>query len=101
MKQILTWFFIVLFLGANAQHSSTSRIVPGAERMDVYLPLLRGKRLGIFANQTSLVGKTHLIDTLKKSGIDIRVIFGPEHGFRGTADAGEKLGNYVDAQTGI
>ena len=77
------------------------RIMPGAERINVYLPLIRGKRLGIFANQTSMVGSTHLVDTLRKLGIDIRVIFGPEHGFRGTADAGEKIGNYTDTETGI
>ena len=76
-------------------------IIPAAERIDVYLPLLKGKRLGIFANQTSTVGNTHLVDTLRKSGVDIKVIFGPEHGFRGTADAGEKIGNYTDEKTGI
>jgi uncharacterized protein YbbC (DUF1343 family) len=57
--------------------------------------------VGIFANQTSMVGSSHLVDTLKKSGINIKVIFGPEHGFRGTADAGEKIGNYTDEKTGI
>src|SRR5690606_33548851 len=77
------------------------RIIPGAERIEVYLPLIKGKRIGIFANQTSMVGNTHLVDTLRKSGVDIRVIFGPEHGFRGTADAGEKIGNYIDKETGI
>ncbi len=78
-----------------------SPITPGAGRISTYLPLIQGKRVGIFANQTSTVGATHLVDTLKKLGIDLRVIFGPEHGFRGTADAGEKVGNYTDAQTGI
>ena len=77
------------------------RIIPGAERIDVYLPLMRGRRVGIFANQTSMVGNTHLVDTLRKLGVDIKVIFGPEHGFRGTADAGEKVGNYTDSETGI
>ena len=77
------------------------KIKPGAERLSSYLPLLKGKRIGIFANQTSMVDKTHLVDTLRKSGLDIKVIFGPEHGFRGTADAGEKVGNYIDEKTGI
>jgi uncharacterized protein YbbC (DUF1343 family) len=77
------------------------KILAGAERMNVYLPLIKGKKIGIFANQTSMVGNTHLVDTLRKSGVDIRVIFGPEHGFRGTADAGEKIGNYTDEKTGI
>ena len=76
-------------------------IVPAAERINVYLPLIKGKRIGIFANQTSTVGNSHLVDTLRKLGVDIKVIFGPEHGFRGTADAGEKIGNYTDQKTGI
>lgn len=100
-------FFSLFVLGCSAQKSShpsadnNSLIVPAAERISVYLPLIRGKKIGIFANQTSMVGKTHLVDTLRKLGVDIRVIFGPEHGFRGTADAGEKIGNYIDSQTGI
>lgn len=102
MKRIplfLTCF--LLAVNVYCQNKKPARILPGAERMDVYLPLLKGKRVGIFANQTSMVGNTHLVDTLRKSGIDIKVIFGPEHGFRGTADAGEKVGNYVDEKTGI
>ncbi len=75
----------------------------GAERMDSYLPLLKGKRVGLFANQTTVVGKanTHLVDSLLKRGILVTKIFSPEHGFRGTADAGEKVGNMVDSATGI
>jgi uncharacterized protein YbbC (DUF1343 family) len=83
------------------QLQQENRIIPGAERMNVYVPLLKGKRVGVFANQTSMVGNVHLVDTLKKSGVDVRVIFGPEHGFRGTADAGEKIGNYIDEKTDI
>ncbi len=88
-------------MAQNPPIKSSQQILAGAERMNVYVPLLKGKRIGIFANQTSMVGNVHLVDTLKKSGVDITVIFGPEHGFRGTADAGEKLGNYVDEKTGI
>ena len=80
---------------------SGARILAGAERISVYLPLLKGKRIGIFANQTSMVGDTHLVDTLQKLGVDIKVIFGPEHGFRGNASAGEHVGNEKDAKTGI
>ena len=79
----------------------TPVIKPGAEQIKSYLPLLEGKRVALFANQTSLIGKTHLADSLQKLGVDIRVIFGPEHGFRGDADAGEKVGNYIDKKTGI
>lgn len=77
------------------------RIIPGAERVNVYVPLIKGKRIGIFANQTSMIGNTHLVDTLLKLGVDIKKIFAPEHGFRGTASAGEEIGNYVDKKTGI
>ena len=89
--------FTIYCLVTNAQQ----KIIPGAERMEQYLPLLKGKRVGVFANQTSMVGKTHLVDTLQKSGVKVTAIFGPEHGFRGTADAGEKVGNYIDKETGI
>src|SRR5262245_155170 len=76
-------------------------IQPGAERLDKYLPLLKGKKIAIFAKHTSIVGNSHLVDTLQKLGVDIKVIFAPEHGFRGTADAGEKVGDVTDAKTGI
>ena len=107
MKPILIFIFASVFLSCSAQKPATtsttesSPILAGAERLSVYLPLLKGKTVGIFANQTSTVGSTHLVDTLQKSGVNIKVIFGPEHGFRGTADAGEKLDNYVDQKTGI
>ena len=76
-------------------------IMPGAERMEVYLPWLKGKAVAVFANQTSLVKNTHLVDTLVKSGIKVVKIFGPEHGFRGDADAGEHVTDGVDKRTGI
>jgi uncharacterized protein YbbC (DUF1343 family) len=63
--------------------------------------LLKGKRVGIFANHTATVGNKHLVDTLLSLGVKITKAFGPEHGFRGTADAGEKVENYNDPATGI
>ncbi|HZI54833.1 MAG TPA: DUF1343 domain-containing protein, partial [Chitinophagaceae bacterium] len=103
---VVSVFFILLMISCKGQKNVQSvdngqRIIPAAERIDEYLPLLKGKRVGIFANQTSMVGNRHLVDTLRKLGVDIRLIFGPEHGFRGTADAGEKIGNYTDKETGI
>ena len=106
LKKLLP--FLLMATGCQAQKSSQSsagnnqpKILAGADRINVYLPLIKGKTVGIFANQTSMVGNTHLVDTLMKLGVDIKVIFGPEHGFRGTADAGEKVGNYKDEKTGI
>ena len=76
-------------------------ITPAAERLNQYLPLLKGKNIAVFANQTSMVGNTHLVDTLKKLGINIKVIFGPEHGFRGDAEAGPHVEGGTDKATGI
>src|SRR5690349_18233157 len=69
-------------------NKATTAIIPGAEQMNVYLPLLKGKRVAVFANHTAMVGHTHLVDTLVKLGINIKVAFGPEHGFRGNAPDG-------------
>jgi len=77
------------------------QVMPAAERMNVYLPLLKGKAVAVFANQTSMVNNTHLVDTLIKSGINVVKIFGPEHGFRGDADAGEHVGDATDKKTGL
>lgn len=85
----------------KTNNSNTSSIIPGAERLDVYLSLLKGKRVAVFANSTAVVGHTHLVDTLLKLGIDIKVAFGPEHGFRGDAPDGAKVETTVDKKTGI
>jgi uncharacterized protein YbbC (DUF1343 family) len=79
----------------------SAKTLTGAEQMDRYLPLLEGKSVAIFANQTSVVGKSHLVDTLLKRGVRIRAIFSPEHGFRGDADAGEHVNSQNDPATGI
>lgn len=86
---------------AGAQTAASNPVITGADRMHVYLPMLKGKAVAVFANPTSMVKNTHLVDTLLKSGINVVKIFGPEHGFRGTADAGEELGNSVDKKTGL
>lgn len=76
-------------------------IVKGNEQMDKYLPLIKNKRIAIVANSTSVVGHTHLVDTLLSYHIKISKIFSPEHGFRGHADAGEKVNDSIDIKTGI
>jgi len=73
----------------------------GGARFDLYLADLKGKNVGLVVNQTSMVGKTHLVDTLVRLGVQVKRIFSPEHGFRGTADAGEKVKDAADASTGI
>jgi uncharacterized protein YbbC (DUF1343 family) len=73
----------------------------GAEQTGKYLPLLKGKRVAIMANQTSVIGKTHLVDSLKALGVNIVKVFGPEHGFRGNASAGAKVADEIDPASGI
>jgi uncharacterized protein YbbC (DUF1343 family) len=92
---------LFLMMLTALQPVGAEEIKPAAHRISTYVPLLKGKRVGVFANHTSMVGNTHLVDTLRRLGVNIVVIFGPEHGFRGTADAGEKVGNYTDQKTGL
>ncbi|MEO5782774.1 MAG: DUF1343 domain-containing protein [Ginsengibacter sp.] len=91
------------------KHSSTNNnayyapkeIKTGAEQTEKYLSYLKGKKIGIVSNQTSIIGKTHLVDSLQKLGINIVSVFGPEHGFRGNASAGTKVLDEKDSATGI
>lgn len=102
-------FYLLVLLNfiscsSPAQNTSTivpSKVVTAAERTDLYFPLLQNKQLAIFANHTSIINEVNLVDSLHKAGFNIKVVFGPEHGFRGTADAGDKVANEVDPKTGI
>lgn len=78
-------------------------ILPGADQLNRYLPLLRGKKVGLMGNQTSIVGpaKKHLVDVLLENGVNLQFAFAPEHGFRGNIERGEKVANEVDEQTGL
>jgi uncharacterized protein YbbC (DUF1343 family) len=78
-----------------------STVLVAAARINLYKPVLWNKRVAVVANQTSMVGKVHLVDTLLKLGADIKVIFCPEHGFRGNEDAGKSIKNGKDEKTGI
>ena len=87
---------------AHAQKLPTP-ITVGAERMDLLLPALQGKRVALMVNQSSLVGSTgtHLVDTLLSQGINIVRLFVPEHGLRGKVDAGKNVRSGVDEKTGL
>ncbi len=73
----------------------------GAARFDQYFNLINNKNIALVVNQTSMIGDTHLADTLQRIGVNIKAIFAPEHGFRGKADAGEKVVDGIDVKTGI
>lgn len=89
----------------NSQQIKTNPVTPietGADNYDKYLPLLKDKTIGIVTNQTGMLSnKTHLVDFLLSKNIGIQTIFAPEHGFRGTADAGEHIIDGKDAKTGL
>lgn len=102
MKKIFITISIFSLIVFYTECSGTKEIpVPGAYQIDQYRHLIEGRSVAIVANQTSLVGKTHLVDTLKRIGIYITAIFAPEHGFRDLADAGYEIGDSVDPATGI
>lgn len=92
--------FLLMHLNLKAQNYA-SDITVGAEQLNEYLPRLKNKKIALLVNQTSVIGRTHLVDTLKSLDLQIVKIFAPEHGFRGTADAGEKVVSGVDKKTGI
>ena len=77
------------------------KIIPAAEQPDLYLPLLKNKRIALVVNHSSLVKKGHLVDYLLQHGVKVQKIFAPEHGFRGKADAGAHIKNSRDTQTGL
>ena len=93
--------YLFLLVCSFSFSAFSQEIKPGAYQTSEYLPQLKGKRIGLFANHTATIGNKHLVDTLVSLGMSITKAFGPEHGFRGTADAGEKVGDYKDAATGI
>ena len=97
MRHLLLLISVLCALGVQA-----APLRVGAERVDEYLPLLEGRRVALLANHTSIVdGGEHLVDMLCRRGVNVTAIFSPEHGFRGKADAGERVSSGVDEKTGI
>lgn len=108
MKAVI--FLCILFCVAvfppnthAVKSSNNASLRLGADRMEVLVPLLKNKQVGLVVNQTSVLsdGFTHLLDTLISQGIQVKKVFAPEHGFRGTNDAGEEVSNSHDLRTGI
>ncbi|NJB81864.1 exo-beta-N-acetylmuramidase NamZ family protein [Wenyingzhuangia aestuarii] len=103
---ILVFFSFTLLSSCSAQNkTSIAPIVEAANHTESYLPSLKGKKIGIVANQTSVIfhknGHTHLVDSLLKRNINIQKVFSPEHGFRGKADAAEHVANGIDTKTNL
>lgn len=105
-------FVFILLFSLFAAFAASAQVKVGMTDTTAYYPLLRGQRVAVLANQTSMAelpgapgadaaGRVHLVDLLHGSGFDVAAIFSPEHGFRGTADAGEHVKSSFDARTGI
>ena len=88
-------------LPLHSSQNPDKQIITGAERTEIYLPLLEGKRVAICGNQSSLIGKTHLVDSLISRKVNVVKIFSPEHGFRGNAEAGAHISSSTDSKTGL
>ncbi|MGJ1433304.1 exo-beta-N-acetylmuramidase NamZ family protein [Sphingobacterium spiritivorum] len=119
MKKLFTLSLITVVLMQNACTSASKQAavrndsvaqtivasspLPGADQLSAYLPLLKGKKVGLMGNQTSIVGKDkeHLVDVLLREKVNLKFGFAPEHGFRGNVERGEKVSNDVDQKTGL
>lgn len=107
MKSFTTYLLVVCSLlvsvacGKSQSIAAQPQLRVGAERVEEYVDALRGVRVAVLANHTSMVGQQHLVDMLCEEGIDLKGIFAPEHGFRGGADAGEHVASGVDEKTGV
>ena len=102
MNRIFCKFFIILVITASPLWlMAQNNLIPGASRIELYKDMIEGKSVAVVANQTSMIGQTHLVDKLISIGIDLKVIFAPEHGFRNMADAGERIEDSKDPETGI
>ena len=99
--KIFTLSILCHFIFNATLFCQNKQLLTGAERISYYYPLLKDKNIGLVVNQTSIIGKVHLVDSLVQLGLKIKKIFAPEHGFRGNADAGEKISDSKDPGTGI
>lgn len=109
-QNVATVFITLLLLGVFTygctnsslrKNKNTKAPITAADQTTAYLDYLKGKRVGLLVNQTSIIGRTPLVDSLSALDVKIVRIFGPEHGFRGNASNGDKVSDEVDAKTGI
>lgn len=104
-KSTLLLFFCLVACATQRESFQPLPIKPGAENLELYLENLYNKKVGLIANQSSIISNdgdfVHLVDTLQTLGVSLVKVFAPEHGFRGIADAGEKIENQIDSKSGL
>ena len=100
---MVKYFTIIFFASAVScfAQTETTTLKTGAERFDIYLPMLKDKKTGLVVNNTSMVGQEHLVDFLLDQKVEVIRVFAPEHGYRGEAAAGEEIRDGKDLKTGI
>ena len=98
MRIRLVIYLLMLVITSQAQGLS---VKVGAEDTCEYFPMLKNKRVAVLSNHTGMVDEEHLVDLLKRKGVNLTAIFSPEHGFRGNADAGEHVASSMDEKTGV
>ena len=109
IKHLPLLLLLLATITANCRHSGftfktspgKTDIIPGAYCINEYQPMLKGKKVGLVANHTSLIKHTHLLDTLLTLKVNLVKVFGPEHGFRGDAPDGKEISNGTDSKTGV
>ena len=106
LKLICFAFLIISILvgactGIQEKKKTPQKITVGAERSEIYLPLLEGKKVGLVVNQSSMVDSVHLINYLVSKGVDVKGIYAPEHGYKGNVERGKHVDGEIDAETGI
>ena len=101
MKKLIISILLLCTLSLQAFAQTDERVITGDEQTSEYFPLLEGKRIAIFSNHTGMIGNKHLLDVLLENQFNVVAIFSPEHGFRGDADAGERVSSSVDSKTGV
>ncbi len=99
MKRLIN--ITLLFLCTLVINAQDGQVITGAESIDEYFPLIKGKRVALVSNHTGMIKDQHVVDILVKENVNVTAIFSPEHGFRGNADAGEYVASSVDKKTGI
>ena len=100
MRYKIKHLFLCLLIFLHCSNANESLQI-GAERTNEYFPILNDKIIGVIGNQSSLIETTHLVDSMLSANLKVIKVFSPEHGFRGTADAGEHIESGIDEQTGI
>lgn len=105
MRYIFEILVILIFLTLNCcakeRPNEVKKIKTGAEQTEKYIHLLQNRNIALVANHSTVINGSHLLDSLLSLGIKINLVFSPEHGFRGKADAGELIDNYTDERTGV